>query len=464
MAKKNAEEVVETTEVVSNETIVAKKSNKKPLIAIICCVAVLVVGTLCFFGYKYFMGKNPAKVTSNAIRGLKDKIADAKDDNEEITKILEGKDPYEIKTNIEVKLPKELGVDDISLDVLAQIDSENQQGIGTVKALLGKQLVLDLSAALNEKDVYFKLNDTMSKYYKYNIEDALKEVDTTEFEKLAKIDYDGTKLIDYLADAFDKAYTKSDFDKEKTELTINEKDVKVTKYTAKVDGKKLDVIVDSFLTSVSKDKDLIKIIAELSGEDESDIKDAIKEVIDEDLSDEVTESFDYNVYVTTMGDAIGYGFAYENMEFTIADYKDVLSLQISGQGMTASLEFKEESDNHYVVTLDAMGMITGKIDIKSDLKTISKNKEYKETLTIDGSLSAMGQTYKASVKATSTIKKISEVDLSKTKGALDIENLTDAEMEEFETAVEKSALGKFISSLNYKNQLVENIEAKNYNY
>lgn len=464
MAKKNAEEVVETTETVSNEFVAPKKKCNKTLICVISCVAVLLVGALCFFGYKYFMGKDPVKVTSKAIRGLKDKIADVKDDNEEITKIMESGDPYEITTNVKVKLPKDLGIDDIKLDVFAQIDQNKAQGIGSVKAMIGKELVADLSAAINDNKAFFKLNDTMNKFYSVNMEDALTEFETADFDKLAKIDYDGTKLIDYLADAFDKAYTKKDFSKEKTELTIDEKDIKVTKYTATVDGKKLDTIVDSFLNSVLKDKDLMKVLAEISEEDEADIKDAIKELIKEDLSEELEEEFEYNVYVTTMGDAIGYGFSAQGVEFLIANHKDVTSLQVTAQGMTAYIEIKEESDNHTVITINAMGMITGKIDIKTGLKTISKNKEYEETLDIDGSLTAMGQTYKASLNATSTIKKISKVDLSDTEGALDIENLTDSQYYEFEKAVEKSSLGKFIASLEKSSSLTQSSILDDVNY
>lgn len=443
-------EVTETvSEAKSNETSSSKKNSKTALIVVISCVAALLVAAGCFFGYKFFMGKDPVKVTSKAIRGLKDKFEEVKDDNEEITKIMEGDEPYEISTKVEMNLPKELGIKNIDFSVLAQIDSENQKGIGTVKALIGKELIADMSAALDENKVYFKLNDTMDKYYSFNIEEALKSIDSSEFDKLAKIDYDGTKLIDYLADAVDKAFSKSDFDKDKTELTIDDKDVKVNVYTAKVTGKKLDTIVDSFLNSVLKDKDLIKVVAELSGEDESDIKSAIKEVIKEDLSKDFDAEFEYNVYVTSMGDAIGYGFGVEGAEFIIANYKDVTSIQVTAEGVTGSLEFKKESKNHSVVNLNVMGMITGTIDIKSDLETISKNKEYKETVNIDGSLTAMGQTYKASIKAVSTIKKISKVDLSATKDALDVENLTSLEQMEFENAVEKSSIYKFFSSYKY---------------
>ena len=269
-----------------------------------------------------------------------------------------------------------------------------------------------------------------------------------DIEKLPAIpDYKWEKLIDYLADSFEGAFSNKDFEKEKEELTIGGKDVKVSKYTANVDEVKLKAIVDKFLDKVASDKDLMEVIATLTETDESEIKDAIKEVKNTKASELGEVSFDYSVYVTTSGKTIGFGFNIEGVDFIIAEYNDVISIQAVAEGMPITLEFEQKSDNHVVATLNAMGMITGKLDIKSEEETITKGKEYKETLDIEFTLDAMGEKISASVNAESTIKKISSVDTSAKKGAISIDDMSETEASIFMSQVERSATYKFLDSI-----------------
>ena len=182
--------------------------------------------------------------------------------------------------------------------------------------------------------------------------------------------------------------------------------------------------------------------------DESDIKDAIKEIKETDADDLGEISLDYSVYVTSSGEAIGYGFGFEGVEVIIANYKDVLSFQIVAQGMRAAIEAEKESDNHYVITLDALGMITGKLDIKTDFETVEKNEEYKYTLDANLSLSIYGQKEtKGSLKAETTFKKIDKVDTSAKLGAKSVDSLSDIEQYQFAREVQTSSSYKLIYGL-----------------
>lgn len=456
MAKKAEQKVEEVVSEVKEEKVVSetaksKKNSKTALKVIIITLVVALVAVGGFFAYRMFMSKNPVKVTSNAIRGLKDSLADAKDENSEIAKLLESDDAFEIKSKIKLDLPDSIG-DDYLVNFLAQADKEDETFKFDIKAKEGSSTILDISALIDAAKVYFKLNDTMDNYYYTKIEET---VDSFDIEKLPEIpDYDFENIIDYLADAIDGTLSKKDFDKEKDEITIKDKDYKVTKYTAELDEVKLKEIVDKFLDKVLKDKKLIKVIAEMTDADESDIKDAIKEIKEVDADDLGEISLDYSVYVTSSGEAIGYGFGFEGVEVIIANYKGVLSFQIVAQGMRAAIEAEKKSDNHYVITLDAMGMITGKLDIKTDFETVEKNEEYKYTLDANLSLSIYGQKEtKGSLKAETTFKKIDKVDTSAKLGAKSVDSLSDIEQYQFAREVQTSSSYKLIYGL------IESLEA-----
>ena len=227
-------------EVASNKEVKPKKGKKTVLtISIITAVvAVLAVGG--FFAYRILFSKNPVKVTSKAIRGLKDSIVDVKKDNSEITKILESKDAFEIKSNVKLNLPSDLG-SNYSAKFLVQSDPEGQEVKLDLSAKEDSKTIIDLSALIEETKLYFKFNDTMSNYYFTKLEEAVSSFDVEELPVLP--DYDYENIIDYLADAIDSSLSTKDFEKEKDELTIGSKDVKVTKYTTTIDEVKLKAII-----------------------------------------------------------------------------------------------------------------------------------------------------------------------------------------------------------------------------
>ena len=439
--------VVETQQSTSPEMMPSKKGgNKKPLIITLCVLGVAVLGVACFFGYKMLFGKkDPVKQTSGAIRGLKSGIKDVKKNNDEIVSIMDGNDPYEVTATIKTDFPRELGIDNFNFKVLAQSDEKKGQTKLDLTAKYGFQNIMDLSAILDKEVLYFKLNDTMSKYYKMAMdsEDLTVNVDASKLEMLG--DYDVTKIIDYLADSIDSNVKSTDFAKEKAELTINQKEVKATKYTASLSEKKLKGILDGFLKKVSNDKELVKIIAEVQNVSEKDIKEAINEFVKDSSDYSNDKLFDYSIYLTSSGDALGYSVTVEGTEYLVAVKDETVSLQAVVNGVSVALEFTQESDDHFVISLNSMGMELGKIDIKSKLETITKGKEYRKT--IDIVLNAPTVLKKdASMKIVLDVKKIDSVNVSGTSDAIDVENMTEAEASIFESQLERSSLYKFFNS------------------
>ena len=335
--------------------------------------------------------------------------------------------------------------DNFNFKLLAQSDEKKGNTKLDLSAKYGYENIADLSAIFDSDTLYFKLNDTMTKYYKMALdsEESVIPVDATNLGALG--DYDVTKIIDYAADAIDSAISSSDFKKSKEELTINKKEVKATKYTASLTEKKLKKILDSFLKDVSNDKDLVKIIAETQSMTEAEVKSEIKDFIDMDVENGSEELFKYSVYMTSTGDTLGYSITYDGSEYLIAFKDDVVSIQAVVDGVAVALEFVQESDDHFVISLNSMGMEIATIDIKSKLETVSKGKEYNKVIDIVGSAPLMTDK-KVSAKITLNVKKISSVDTTGISDAIDLENMSDTEESLFMSQVERSSLYKFIEA------------------
>ena len=121
MAKKVLDEMPkEETEKVSEK--VAKKDScdkkcgvKKFVLPAIIVVAIAVVGFVGFLGYRMIFGDDPVEITTNAIRGLKDTIKDAKDDSNGIYGLISNGDENYKKINWE--------------SVFANIEKEKKQSM-----------------------------------------------------------------------------------------------------------------------------------------------------------------------------------------------------------------------------------------------------------------------------------------------------------------------------------------------
>lgn len=441
-----------TEEVTTNIENTPKKSSKKKFIFIgVGVVVAALVGVGVFFGIRMLKNSNPVKVTSNAIRGLKDTIKDVKDENPGYTKLLTGDEPYEINTKVKLTLPKDYGK--YEADILAQVDAKEQMFKLDLEAKSNKEKLGALNLFLDKSYLFFKTPDTMSNYYKIDatemlkeLESSLSEIDTSYLELFAKYDY--TKLIDYLADAIDATFDKDDFTKESDEISVKDKDIKVNKYTAKITGEKALNIVKNFLESVKKDDELIELIAKSEDASKKEIKETIDELIDElkDADVEGDEYILYSVYVSKTGKVIGYGFDIDNKNgLTFAKNGDVYEITVKYNGLTFRANIEKKSDNHYVISANVFG-ITIKVDITDEVETVKKNKEYKETFKLTFDMSYLGDSINAELSIISNVKKIDSID--KVKNAIEInDNMSLEQANKFQSEVERSSIYKTYEKL-----------------
>ena len=448
----NETQVTETVTPNPESISAPKKSNKKKFLYIgVGAIVAAIVGVGVFFGIRMLKSNNPVKVTSDAIRGLKKSINAAKEENPGYVDLLTGNNPVEVDTKINVELPNNMGK--YEAKILAQLDLKEEKAKLDITAKDKTSTLASLIAIIEDNTLFFKLPDTMSNFYKMDatemlneFKEGIAEIDTSSLTQFA--DYDFTKIIDYLADAIDDTFSKSDFDKTSDEITVNGKDIKVNKYTTNLSEKDIMKVVENFIEQVKKDEDFLKIIAESEDMTVKEVKEEINEFIEElkdtDFSTETIAK--YSVYVSKSGKVIGYGADIDkNTGIMFASYNDAYQLTIKAEGMSYVFKIVKEDEGHYVATID-LGMVKATIDVSDKVETIKKNEEYKETFKIALNANINGQKLDGKVEAISTVRKISSVDKAPST-AIDVEKMTYDEAYKFQSELERSSLYKSLMKL-----------------
>lgn len=439
----------EIAENVSEEITTQNKSKKKKvIIAVVVVLVAALLGVGGYFGYKMFVGHNPAKVTTNAIRNLKDKIEDVKDESDGLENVLSG-DAFEVDGKLSVSLP---GAGEYTANFDVQADLKNQIALVDGKAAAGKTEIIDGSAYLEGTKLYFKLNDTMKKYYSIDISKYLEELKeeltvSAEGAKNVNTDYDVNKLINYIADAVENNLSKKDFDDSKEKITINGKEISATKYTAKISQTKAKAIADEFLKSVKGDKELLELVVS-SSEDFKDV-DELKEYIDKFIEEEVKDDgsyLEYSVYVKTSGDVVGYEFSLDKDSILIGTNDDVVEVTLVTGGEKMFFAVDTSKDDTVKISIDAAG-VQGSLTITNKLETVKKNKSYKYSLTIDGKLKMNGAELSANLSFKGNVKAIDKVEKIDTKSAISFEKMNDEEQATFFSELMGSSFYSFASKL-----------------
>jgi len=148
-----------------------------------------------------------------------------------------------------------------------------------------------------------------------------------------------------------------DIDESSEKLSIEGTSVKATVLTANIDGETFANILTNVLTEVRDDKEIKKIITNISelemyedmGMDYDLFVESIDEILDEGFEDfeSSDESIELDFYVNNKGDIIGFGFEEEGVEFLCAsivkgkNFASTISVESEGQ----KIEFSGSGKN-----------------------------------------------------------------------------------------------------------------------
>lgn len=388
---------------------------------------------------------------------------------------------FTLETNVEDLADYDLNKITVGFD--AGVDYKNEV-LSFGGSLKGNKETVKLNAQVQNKEMY--ITSTLFKEVLKIDSEMLSELGVEfdfesikegyeEFQKEYNTD---PETYEYLAKTIRNALVKSidsEFmEKEKDKIDVLDKEIKVTKYSYIFDEDAVQDLVTKVAEYLLEEEDFAKSLADATGMDKKDIKEALKEAKKSAKEIEFDGEFALNIYTRGLFNSYaGIGFEIEgkeyfslytdgkNIEMTYDDHlggdygtKVVMTMEKDGKGYKGVLKenkekilevnFKEITDevidSEFVIYDDGekMGTIEFYISVKENKKSFVT--DYKFKITDEESKEYVG--FKGNY--TLTIK--DSLDKTNTKGAISIEELdVEAVQENIESIAEKDeALGSII--------------------
>lgn len=279
-----------------------KKSGVKVLPIILCFIALVVI-VLAVVARTVMT--SPKFVFSNVIDDTYKEVSkelkimdDLYDPNKEAL-VVNGSVSLDSNMDLEellgLDIDEKIDISDIELNGSFGLDIPNEEALLTL-GVKGKEETIDAKLFFTDAKMFLETSfyDKVVKFsddYDLNlkdVQDALKEND---------VDF---SLYDDILSAFVKSLSKSlDKDamsKEKDEIDVLDKEIKVTKNTYKINEKTMQRLVKNLAENLLDNKDFIKKLSKATGIEESDIKDELKEMKKSASDISLEETIYLNVY------------------------------------------------------------------------------------------------------------------------------------------------------------------------
>lgn len=392
-----------------NESKQMKKTN--PLLLVVCAIVIVLVAIA---GY-YFSKVNSARYIFDK------KIMELLSSESEVEDYNTLKTNTEIAINIETV--EETFLDELidfinnsKLSVKAEIDKESEEAIVGIKLDNNRKNLLDANMKLEmeSQEAYVNLGNLLDKTIKVDASEILdEEFDFASTESLTfgqKIN--ATKARNILKSEIQKELSNEYFSSEK--VTINNE--KLTKDTLKISEEELVQVIKNICNNLMINKEFLECF-----EDEEDIKDSLQKIVDELEEQETYEDVIIKIDVYSKGLLK----AVQRVDISIEDEEEKYSVQIKKS---------EEDVYEYIINSDEEE-ITGTVKYTKSgndilFNIVSDMEDVKITLQIN-----VSKTYDESLTNINT------------RNAVDVDDLTDEDMEELYENFMDSDLYESISSM-----------------
>lgn len=363
-----------------NDDFNVKKPKKKGLIVGGIIAAVLVVALILVY---FLVFAKPQFIFNTAI----DKLF-----------AIEAKEVNSIKTDLKLKMSADIEdttaqtqfdeMEKFALKMGAQVDLENKEEIVNVGLEYDNQSVIDAKAYYTEETMYMYLEGLFDKYIKVDLEEEQKETINAIFETTSKEDSKATKTA--MKAVRDELKTQikelGEFEKDKVEIDIADKEQKVTKSTLILSQKDLLKLISNMCSNLAKED---KFLEAFDKETRDTIKEELKTASEELKTIEVDKGNKVEISIYTKGITnkfIGISVEVKSESATtsstaiitlLKEDKDLYTVNVQAKSgnqtadvMNIKIEFEKEEDKKdeqkgkAIITLNAAE--AGKIKIEAD--------------------------------------------------------------------------------------------------
>lgn len=336
------------------------KKKKKGLAGVIAIIAVLVLGAGLYFVYKGFT-ENPTEIIKKVIENAyKDFSADLKEVDQKTSGIDILNEPVKMTGEISYNTDTFKGLDKEKVAYDLGLDYKKKMAVVGGALLKDGSNLVDGKIYLKNNKMYMKSDTLFNNTYALGEQKFDELFDFQDLEDTLKAtDVPSVDDIDYIVREFKNALVASLDSKkmilEKGNLDIEGKSVKTNKITYKLDNEAMMNLSNSIIKKVLENDELVSKLADLTGEAEEDVEEALEAAIIEDESDIDDFDGDFVLYTTGINyKVVKMELVSGNEKITLSSYDDKMRIVID------TTEFKGElasikNGNAYDVTLSVNG-------------------------------------------------------------------------------------------------------------
>lgn len=353
-----------------NDDFNVKKPKKKGLmiggiIAAVVIIALVLVYFLVFAKPQFIFNSAIDKLFAIETKDVKSVKSDL-----EMKVSLEAKNPGIQSGGNGIKTVQEQldQLEKFALKIGAQVDLEEKEEIVSLGLKYDNQSVIDVQGYYNEDAMYIYLEELFDKYIKVELEEEQKQAIKTVFETTSDDQLQNSKkAVKAVRDEL-KAQIKEqgEFEKEKVEIEIGDKEEKVTKSTLILSQKELIKVISSMCSNLAKDDEFLEAF---DRETKKVVKEQLKE-LSEELEDVDTNSkniLEISIYTKgLLNKFIG------------------IDIQMKSEDETGTITILKEDKDMYTfnVQLKSEGqktdLMSGKIEVEKNKN--SKNEQIGKTI------------------------------------------------------------------------------------
>ena len=432
--------------------VTEKKKNNLPII-ILASVLILIVGFII-----YIITNTPQKQFNNLISKAETLINNYLDEANLDKSLSE----VNVKINTDNKALEQFSK--YTFGFKSGIDSDEKNIEGKIYMKDDKNKEYSIAGYLKKSKIYILLS-SYDKLIHFN--DA-EESDYKEiFEGLEKTKTEDLKyLIKVSSSSLKKNLNKDNFSKKSETIIVNNKKIKATKNTYKINTKESDRINKAILKDLYNDEKACKILINLTGKTKEELKEEIESNIN-NYSD--NEDSYISIYSNFFGKILGYSIEDNNKEgiyyynnngnFDTTIKTGYTTSYINGIKKGKNLNVVIKQDNKELATLDfdkfSKNEISFNYNIKNELELNYKgkvsykktNKKNEQTASLNISINDQKNNYEIILNSNKKKNsKIAEIDENQAV------NLSDEEMakvmQDFITSLSETPLGAMFTSFN----------------
>lgn len=406
----------------ANEDFNVKKPKKKGLIIGGIVLLILIIAIL---GVTYyFTSSKPEKLFNSYIDKL---FASEVEDYNSVKMNSEIKISGELKDSEAKQVFEEIGK--CVLKIGAQADIEKRQEIVDLGLEYDKKSVIDAKIYYNDGKIYTYFDEIFDKYIELDMNEYQKEALKEVFETADKNQIKNTqKAMKIVRDEL-KAELKEqgEFEKEKTEIDIGDKEEKVTKNTLTLSQKELYKLISNICSNLAKNDEFLDCFEESP-------KDMLKEMA-EDIKDEKVEGKN-NVKISIYTKGISNKFV--GMDISV-------NIESNSQTQTLTFTVLEEDKDVYSYSAGMkssfmkVDLISGRVEIDKE-KDSKKEQEGKVKITME-----IAELEKMSLEMTYSAEYNNGIDKIDINNSVKMNDIKEDEVEAImKKLMERPLIGEFI--------------------